>query len=223
MGRLIISAGPMRSGSTWLFNAARLLLSSHEDNLYSEWVQDLDPARMAAASTVLIKLHGPEDSLATQADVILTCHRDLRDVAVSLVDVGWTDFEHVPTVVESIQDAHIFWSARSTLNLAYSDMVSRPAESVTEVAYALSLLVESETAVRIAGQLDRLEADCLSERGHDFVSLLHKNHRRDGRAGRWRESQLPQDTAAEIVTRCSEWMLRYGYVTTSDSKIVSAE
>ena len=51
--QLILSAGIPRSGSTWLYNAARLLLSAGgQDSLEAAWIEDYDRESPAALHLV---------------------------------------------------------------------------------------------------------------------------------------------------------------------------
>src|SRR5262245_15346631 len=74
---LVLSAGMPRSGSTWLFNAARLLLRQTvaPDELGSGWVGDW--ARLPKRPWLLLKVHEYDAFLARRARAILYSYRDV--------------------------------------------------------------------------------------------------------------------------------------------------
>ena len=87
-GKLITCAGMERAGSTWLFNATRLLLMSSNKYVYGFWIDDFNFAKFMLKaklkSHLLLKTHKYIDSLEKHSSIILTSIRDLRDVATSL-------------------------------------------------------------------------------------------------------------------------------------------
>jgi len=88
--RIILAAGTQRSGSTWAFNVARLILSNQDTSLKATWIDDYVPGGETSA---LLKIHSPDDQWSEKAATVLTCHRDLRDIIVSLHDRGWVNKE----------------------------------------------------------------------------------------------------------------------------------
>eukprot|EP00931_Biecheleriopsis_adriatica_P075366 TRINITY_DN49247_c0_g1_i1.p1 TRINITY_DN49247_c0_g1~~TRINITY_DN49247_c0_g1_i1.p1 ORF type:complete len:382 (+),score=47.77 TRINITY_DN49247_c0_g1_i1:28-1173(+) len=92
---LIVCSGGMRTGSTWTFNAVRLLFRWARqalDSYYLHNVNDEDSllARMSAGAHVLVKTHPWSKVLAQHADFIISTRRDLQGVARSLACIGWT-------------------------------------------------------------------------------------------------------------------------------------
>ena len=82
--KIILSAGMPRSGSTWLYNAARLLLissSSVGNNLSSGWIEDL--GTLSKKEVMLIKIHDLPKFLSKKSQIILYSYRDLRDALAS--------------------------------------------------------------------------------------------------------------------------------------------
>lgn len=79
----VLCAGMTRSASTWLYNAARLLVSHSVDTDISYgWINDFKhlPPRYNA----VIKLHKYEPELVRNSTHILYSYRDIRDVLASM-------------------------------------------------------------------------------------------------------------------------------------------
>jgi hypothetical protein len=118
--RVIVAAGPSRSGSTPLYNVARLLLE-REGPLTAGWIEDIvEPVQ----GVLLVKVHEWHSGLAHRADAVLTCHRDLRNVARSLAAMGWlwgfnkpgaSVFDHIGKIVR----LHRQWSSVAAIDLRY--------------------------------------------------------------------------------------------------------
>eukprot|EP00877_Chromochloris_zofingiensis_P010614 jgi/Chrzof1/5806/Cz16g16160.t1 len=95
--QLIVAAGPERSGSTWLFNAIRLLHKHAQIPLDSYWIHHLNDDKLTARGvgsskhhTVLVKTHHWSDDWSLQrANHIFTTHRDLRQVLASYRRMHW--------------------------------------------------------------------------------------------------------------------------------------
>ncbi len=90
---VVVAAGMPRSGSTWQYNCARLILkhlglsnvtTGFVDTESSFFFNLMDEEQ--GSRVFLIKAHRFVVRLAQRADVILTSHRDLRDVFASLRD-----------------------------------------------------------------------------------------------------------------------------------------
>jgi hypothetical protein len=159
--RLILAAGMPRSGSTWLYNALRLLLGDDPD-LVAGWVDDV-AGRQAAI--LLVKVHDPYD-LAERTDLIFTTYRPLPDVAASLGRMGWPNDM---TAMQRVKAQREFWAPRSNCDIAYSDIVESPAETVSRIAGVLGVANKN-----IAGQLLTMKEPAT---GYDPVNLLHHGHR----------------------------------------------
>lgn len=194
-GEMFISAGMPRSGSTWLFNVARLLLERQEP-ITSGWIDDLE---QPLPKRVLVKVHMPNDALG---GTILTCHRDLRDVAASVQAMGWAEGRALLDWVMNARLAYDYWSARAALDLSYERIIGEPEASGRALAAALGVPFE-------IGVLEA--ADLPSPTDHrDPITNLHPNHRNDGRAGRWRD-QLDPELARAIGAQHQRWLRAHNY------------
>src|SRR3954454_11133001 len=88
--KVILCAGPSRSGSTWQYNIIRLLTKAAYGESYGAWVLDYDPANPAPAHVV--KIHDPQHLGKLVPNAIVTGHRDLRDVLASARRMKWRSF-----------------------------------------------------------------------------------------------------------------------------------
>jgi|GEM_PF-2676346 hypothetical protein len=208
-----LSAGMSRSGSTWLYNALRLILAEKHPRLYARWVENSSGAEAvaAAADAVLIKTHDPTRFWSARATMCFTCHRDLRDIAVSLRDMGWADDRReMLDWVDRIRRNHDFWAPRAVRDFAYDEILGRPVELLAEMAKLCSVELSTEQCAAISAALSRLDGDRNSTAIHDPTTLMHPRHRFDGRANRFLDG-LGAEAAAEIALRHGDWLTRMGY------------
>ena len=83
---VILIAGMPRSGSTWQFNAARLILNRKHPAIFSGWCADYDPATKEPVH--LVKVHTPEQ-VRFDYSLVLTTKRDLLECIGSSKRMGW--------------------------------------------------------------------------------------------------------------------------------------
>ena len=207
----MLCAGIPRSGSTWLYNAARLLLAKQfgEANVHGAWIEQYDASNPAAWHVV--KVHEPDESLAWRANVVLTSRRDLRDIAASAWNRGWiSDETSAMTFVDSVIRQHQFWQQRCAFEMVYERMRIDPAGELCRVAAALSISIDPAAAAGIVRAIDALGHDDASERDFDPANLLHKKHIMDGRVG-YHSETLPADLLARINDRAATWLAAGGY------------
>ncbi len=202
--RLVLCAGIPRSGSTWVYNAARLLLQ-REAAVHGAWVERWDEHDPAPVH--LVKLHEPDEALADRADVILTSRRDLRDIAASALQRGWTSEADAVSFLERVVRLHAWWCSRSSWELAYEMLLEDPVAAVRELAGVLGADPGAAPAVR--GEIDALREPAASA-GWDERTLLHPEHLADGRAGYYRQV-LPPALIDEINARFATWLQAHGY------------
>ena len=208
---IYLAAGMARSGSTWLFNALRLVLKAKHGSLYSTWIEEVDQARMEEADAILIKLHDPAPSWAETASKTFTSHRDLRDIVVSLRDMGWAnDQAKMLEMATRIRGAHDYWSPRAVCDIRYADIVASPDAVLADIAAACDCNPADVDLVAISAELADLNGDPESKAVHDEVTLMHAKHRFDGRPNRFVDG-LSAEVAAAIVASHGDWLEKMGY------------
>lgn len=171
--RILIAAVP-RSGGTWLFNAARLLLETAADSLHAAWCEDYNP--MHPAHHHLVKAHLPEQIDFTPAK-ILTTQRDLAERLASLIRMGW--LEDTPDKIISAANGqerlYEYWRTRSDLEVSYQAIVEAPDKTVSMIGKAICAPVDPARARLIAEELKRLPAPEVGT--YNAVTLLHPGHK----------------------------------------------
>jgi hypothetical protein len=175
--RVVLAAGVIRSGSTPLFNVARLLLREAGESFTAGWINDLAPPMK---NTVLVKIHEWHASVAERANIVLTCHRDLREVARSLAAIGWLKtgseaFEQIRGIVYN----HTQWKLAASVDIPYEYMIVDWKGVVAKIASVLVINVSRTDVEAIAREVCKLSAPAalVDGRQYDPTTLMHRNHR----------------------------------------------
>jgi hypothetical protein len=212
--RVIVAAGMPRSGSTWLFNALRLLLESSGQGIYSFWIEDWNGEKARNAQTLLVKIHEISPMLAWASWSCFTCHRDLRDVAVSAADLARADGYEVDIVplMHETRKAHEFWRRQSVVDIPYERVVADPEAILKELADHIETPIAEVEVQRLCHSLASLaDGNVPSGYPHNPVTLLHQKHFFDGTSGRYR-GVLDDATEQRIIDENGAWMSEYGYI-----------
>lgn len=210
---LVLCAGIPRSGSTWLYNAVRLLLtqSAGEGNVYGAWIEQYDPA--SAAMWHVVKVHEPNESLLWRAKTALTSRRDLRDIAASAWKRGWINDEpSALTFLEDVVRQHTFWKDRCGYEMVYESMLRDPTVELRRIANIVDVRVTDEDIAETSDQINALGFDESNAAPFDPATLLHKRHVADGRVGYHAET-LPAALLEKISERHGAWLSNNGYLT----------
>jgi hypothetical protein len=210
---VVLVAGMIRSGSTWLYNAVRLVCAAGEDNCAQGfWIEDFNPASVQAINWLVIKAHLPDPDLAARSDFIITSHRDLRDIAASAGDMGWAEAGgDLASFAMSARVCDEFWAPKAHLDISYDDIVGQAASVVSSVASALNIRVAGDQVDDILTVLSKMEPSPSIDGPYDKTTLLHVRHKFDGRPGRWRDT-LETAVAERIVADHGDWLSTRGYL-----------
>jgi hypothetical protein len=201
-------AGMNRSGSTWLYNVVRLLLvRAGAEDLGAGWVDDR--GELLRHRTVVLKVHVFDPTLLVEPYVVLTSHRDLRDVAASLA----RKFK-LPATLEMTRfvfEQYERWAELARFDMRYEDMLIDPAKMVGRVADAIGLAVGAGEITTIADEVELSKTTIRADsRGFDPKSLLHAGHITNGRPGSW-TNEVSGELARQIVATFGSWMRAHGY------------
>jgi hypothetical protein len=199
--RLIVAAGAIRSGSTALFNMVRLLLEQSGTPLTAGWVDDV---KQPLKTTLLVKIHEWHPMLSKRANVVLTCHRDLRYVVRSLGAMKWLDTSPAMQVAHIVQN-HAEWAQTAALDLRYEDMVANLNQAVHRVAATLGFKDAGLDLDAVIHEVEGLPSPTRSDRKYDPTSLMHTRHRHDGYAEPFSRIET------EIHRRFAAWQAAHGY------------
>lgn len=206
--RFILAAGMPRSGSTWLYNVARLILEANftESECWCGWIEDF---RARTARRVnLVKLHEFDDRMAAMADTILYCYRDVRDVLASYDRMWGTP----PTVeaAEGLLRQFDRWMEVQTCVVRYDELVGRPERVIAIIAKSLGFQVDTHHLTRRLADLSFQSSGSRSDEYHK-VNLYHPKHTTHGGHATW-HGKIDPRVIAEIESRFGDWFERYSYL-----------
>lgn len=172
--RIALVAGVPRSGSTWCFNALRLLLRQNSQDVYAAWCRDYDSENMA--SWHLIKAHKPEE-VQFEPTHIVTSYRDICESIASLVRMGWVKAEPLSIIEAAKRQTALYryWKDLSNFEVSYDDMLAQPENVIAELADTLGL--PATGAGEIAAELSTMSPP--DSGSYDTTTLLHPKHRGD--------------------------------------------
>jgi hypothetical protein len=202
---IVLSAGMPRSGSTWLFNAARLLLRERSD-VSSGWVGEW--TNLPRQPTMLVKVHDFDPVLAKHARVVLYSYRDIRDALASSKRMFRTE----PTLEAARQwlqwDHH--WRSRADCMFRYESAQADPLDAIERLAQALDIPVADPELI----QRELMRVEFQPRRSgpgqYDRESLLHPGHITDGRHGSWK-GWLSPALLQQIERECGDWLVANHY------------
>jgi hypothetical protein len=237
----VFCVGMYRACSTWQYEVVAHLLECHRQGrrlgyLTGEQFEALDDREPDDGTWKVLKSHEEHGrfarALAQGRALAVYAHRDVRDVAFSLMHKRKLDFEALVArgMVHQVLANDRFWSARpGTIAQRYDHLVADPSAGVAELAAHLGLDLAAGEAAQIAReysfQANRLRTIELGRRlrrdgvdledpsiaqAHDRRTLLHWNHLREGRVGDWRDRATP-DQRAVLARICGAWLAAHGY------------
>jgi len=174
--KLILAAGLYRSGSTWQFNALRLILKNSNVSFYSCWEQDYDPENEAEYH--LVKVHRFRKNLYNNADFVFTSFRDIDEIRISMhnrskdkeAQNGFQNETRFTKLSIYIVDL-LKYQRKSNFMLWYPQIKTEAKEVIKAMAKELKLDVDVRT---VDIQLKEMKPP--TDQRFDPVTLLHRNH-----------------------------------------------
>lgn len=188
-----------------------------------------------AATPRLLKFHSPTklalEMLENGRAKAIYSQRDPRDVVVSLMDFNSASFDHIYSGLPGLLQQHAMWKqAANVQGFEYREIMEQPEACIQQAAEWLGLECSTRMAEQIADvcsakstrkrieKVDRAvnsqqEADIqkVSEtRYYDTGTLLHANHIRSGKVGRYRD-RLNQKQLKRLDSYLQDWLMREGY------------
>lgn len=208
--RIILSAGMPRSGSTWLFNAVRLLLLKANFTITAKWIDDFIESDLSNADVVLIKLHDFNLDWVDQADFVVYSYRDIRDALASIE----RKFGHTPTLelANDLIDIDYKWKKVTNFVMRYESLDSKKESILNELAKQLGLHFNKKDFTDIQNELDNMkysDSKYINER-YNLINLLHVNHITHGGYGTWK-GQVDDCLISEIEQHCLQWFIDFDY------------
>jgi hypothetical protein len=206
---LVIAAGMPRSASTWLYNAAQLVLSADPEiagDLSVGWIRDWEHLRDTRYR--LIKVHDFHPILVDRACFTLYSFRDLRDVLASMK--RGLDREPSLKLADTLIRHYHQWREKADIVVRYETML----EAKESTIYALAGLfgISGIEPAAITKQLDSLAFRSKEQKSHtyDKITLYHWNHITDGRHGSWADT-LDSTLVKHIEKKYRSWFEANGY------------
>jgi hypothetical protein len=215
---IYICAGMPRSGSTWLFNVVRVLLKhGGAPDVAGGYVAQTD--ELLTHATSIIKLHPFHFGLASKADVILTSHRDLRDIAASMQRHYQKKYS-AADMNDWVKD-QVKWVQYAAYDLHYENMLTDKLTEVKKIAAVLKFSPQILAQLDYDTILDEIDGAKFKKKfakdvAYDAENLLHEGHITDGRHGSW-DNVVPTDYVASIEKEFRGWMTGRGYLPTTTS------
>ena len=234
--RYVFCAGMQRSGSTWSYNVARLLLQHAfgEDKIEMGYVGEGEALDSAidqfpkGDKILLLKFHQ-----ATAATLDLTSSGDARTIftyreplnaIASGIDFSKTPLPHIVTSIDrSLQDMMKWHALSHAVVIPFEDITQKPISAIREIANALDLSVNDEVIRQVAAQTSyealKQQVDKISEQpiqkliqtstsAYDPQTLLHIGHFPQGQRD-WK-TQLTPEQQQYAVSALQNWLDRDG-------------
>jgi len=209
---IYVCAGMYRSGSTWLYNAVRLILqNANVPDLAAGLISDKE--QLLKHKNSVIKTHNFEPDLVKRESLVLTSHRDLRDIAGSLVRKFNSDLP-IKQLRETVE-SHAQWAPIAAYDLRYEDLLSDKPGQIKKLAQALRLPATAQAQLRYESISEAIDNEQFADgrataQRYDSVNLLHAGHITDGRHGSWKDTLTPQ-VVTEIEQEFGPWLAARNY------------
>ena len=220
---LFIAFGTHRSGSTWIFNAIRLLAMRARlplaVSLYSDSGSEILRNIPSGTQNVVVKVHRTDHILMTLASLVETkiiiSMRDPRDSVVSLFErFSISTREAVAWLSASFASLASLPTTADRLVLHYEDRFTDNEATISTIAKFVGLNVSDDETGAIFDALrgdmvqqyieSWLNASLPAKRPRDFdpATQWHPGHVGDGRIGKWEERL--QLEVSQAVSDCLE-------------------
>ncbi len=209
----ILCAGMPRSGSTWQYNAVRILLRRAGRDFYGAWFRNYDHENPSPYH--VIKTHYFHPSLIQEGALVLTSRRDLRDIAASLILRGW----HTPsTVIAPLERAvadHLRLLPATVHETVYERFRRSEVRELAEISSALGISLEPDVLGEVSREINGLTHDPQVAPSLS-ATQLHPNHIMHGGSGYFSEV-LPVSLVQRIERVFFDWLRRFGYLEADDA------
>lgn len=224
----------LRSGSTLQYQLAVAILEKTGRGSGLGDPRNVDCLELANANPSgmmqVLKVHkfkhlqNVEEAIDLRQAKCLYTYRDVRDVAVSLMNMRSIDFEELifrnKEVQQSLGDFQAWTSLDGVLISRYEDMVNNLPQEVLRIAKHLNVELSAEEAIAIAEnytldkQKQRIQqwkqGEDFNPSTHEAKSLLHHNHINSGKSQQWSET-LTSIQIAYLESLTETWLCDRNY------------
>lgn len=212
--KVYLIAGMHRSGSTWLYNAVRLILTAWPETkgaVAGGWISDWQRI-VKSAPYVVVKTHGYQAAWVQKADYVFYSYRDIRDAMASFRrKFGLQD--PLALAMISIQNDRALRRV-SNYNMRYEQMIESKLLVLRGICESMGIEgIPDEKLRNIADEIDGMSYDSEGPKNERFhlINLLHKGHITNGGHGSW-EKDIPPPVIREMERRHEGWLRENNYI-----------
>lgn len=201
----VLCGGMSRSASTWLYNAARLLVSqSVGTEIIQGWVDDLE--QLPPRSHAVIKLHDYDPDLVRHSSHVLYSYRDIRDVLASMKRI-WNKKPSIETA-DRLVSLYQQWTSVADYVVRYDDILADKAQIIERMAETLG--IDNPHTQLVLDEVSKMSYFSEGPKTvHNRVNLFHKQHVTDGRSNSWQGHVKPM-LIAQIERKHQNWFEQCG-------------
>lgn len=171
----VIIAGCWRTGTTAVYNIARLILSL-EGEVYSCFVDEYDYVKAEAARHTVIKVHKFSNTWLERADKIITTYRDSRDILDSMQRFKGTggsgNASEDTNIIRGLEHWGL-WQQHTNYLALFNRLTRSPAMLVSQIAGTLGVKISNAEVYRLTEEFQNIKPPLT---GVDPITLLHHNH-----------------------------------------------
>ena len=239
---ITLCTGMMRSGSTWSFNVARIVMEQCAKQLhqpFSSGYNDhtgldnfLQQNFSDKPAFFVIKVHSPAQyalSLIQQGQIQNICTvRDPRDCVASRQIFEDEDFDtSIAFIKMNEQYVNHYLTIKNTLLIRYEEMMKEPIEKIKTIMKYLNInaneniinKIHEQTSMEAAQKISENLEQGSSEKVHQVFSHLvdntthiHQNHIHGGTSGRWK-TELNEEQQKRVNQEFKDMLIKFNYET----------
>lgn len=224
--RDVVVCGMQRSGSTLLYNIVNEVLRENRKVIDTFFNDETTYKKILReeVSVLVKKNHTYLPYLAKRIrqgkTIGFFTHRDIRDVAVSMMQLGWID-----SIDEWIQDykakciennAILYASTTNMHTFSYKQLIEDRVTVIREVTKILGVTLDASSIERIliSTSLDNMKGKSESVPSHSryrFNNQILEKHIVDGKIDKWQSSLSPEESF-RLTRHCRKYLEFFGYL-----------
>ncbi|HUA56044.1 MAG TPA: hypothetical protein VMB81_27910 [Candidatus Sulfotelmatobacter sp.] len=175
---VVLFTGMFRSGSTWAYNVARVLLLTRSPAVCGEYRDDVGAAldsRDAAIEHHLIKTHHPDPVglalIRAGACRTICTYRNVLECIVSYMEAFGAPFDQILALaVDALALLEFQAAAPDVLFIPYDQITQRPADAIAAIAQHLGVAICAVDAVAVAERFGKDNVARFTARLHDHAA-----------------------------------------------------
>ncbi len=198
-----------RSASTWLYNAARLLVSQNvNSDISCGWIHDFEC--LPTETDAVIKLHNYDAELVRHSSHVLYSYRDIRDVLASMKRI-WNKKPTIETA-DRLVSLYQKWTSSADYVVRYDEILADKNQVIERMAETLA--ISNPDPQSIVDQISKMSYFSEGPKTvHNQINLLHKRHVTDGSSNSWHGHVKP-GLISKIERKHRSWFVENGFLLT---------